>query len=92
MRTVIHTVAVISIALGLTTLTSPALAGGNETADVHDGGNGSLTYEFYDDPLAAGNFVPSGGEITVVNRQIRTVLIRPRTQFIVEMLKSVEAL
>lgn len=66
-------------------------ASARETARVQDAGR-DVTYEFYDDPLAAGNLVPRGGGITVVNRRIRTLLIRPRAQFVTEMLKSVENL
>jgi hypothetical protein len=51
-----------------------------------------VSYEFLDDPLAAGNFGPTGGGIVVRKRSMRSLLIRPRTQFITEMLKSVENL
>ncbi len=71
-------------------LACPA-ASARETARVQDTGR-DVTYEFYDDPLAAGNLAPRGGGITVVNRRIRTLLIRPRAQFVTEMLKSVENL
>lgn len=54
--------------------------------------NGDVTYEFLDDPLNAGGLDPHGGIIKVHNRPVRLLLIRPRTQFITEMLKSVESL
>lgn len=68
-----------------------SVASARETARVQEAGR-DVTYEFYDDPLAAGTLGPSGGRITVVNRKIHTLLIRPRTQFVTEMLKSVENL
>ncbi len=71
-------------------LAGPAFAG--ETANVRDTGRGELTYEFFDDPLAAGGLSPAGGTLTVVKRSMRTLLIRPRAQFVTEMLKSVENL
>jgi hypothetical protein len=47
-------------------------------------------YEFSDDPLAAGGFGPNDATIKVRPKAARTTLIRPRTHFIPEMLKSVE--
>ena len=47
-------------------------------------------YEFDDDPLNAGGFGPSDATIRVRPRAARTTLIRPRTSFVPEMLKSVE--
>lgn len=50
----------------------------------------SYGYEFDDDPLNAGGFGPSDATIRVRPRPVRTTLIRPRTSFVPEMLKSVE--
>jgi hypothetical protein len=47
-------------------------------------------YEFDDDPLNAGGFGPNDATIRVRPRAARTTLIRPRTSFVPEMLKSVE--
>jgi hypothetical protein len=47
-------------------------------------------YEFSDDPLNAGGFGPNDATIKVRPRAARTTLIRPRTTFVPEMLKSVE--
>jgi hypothetical protein len=58
-------------------------AGGN-------GGNGDYGYKFEDDPLSAGGFGPSDATIRVRPGPVRTTLIRPRTSFVPEMLKSVE--
>ena len=50
------------------------------------------TYTFTDDPLAAGGFGANDARIVVAGRPIRTTLIRPRTSFVAEMLKTVENL
>lgn len=49
-------------------------------------------YEFTDDPLNAGGFGPNDATIRVRPGPVRTTLIRPRTSFVPEMLKSVENL
>ncbi len=49
-------------------------------------------YEFSDDPLNAGGFGPNDATIKVRPSAARTTLIRPRTSFVPEMLKSVENL
>jgi hypothetical protein len=49
-------------------------------------------YEFEDDPLNAGGFGPNDATIRVRPRAARTTLIRPRTSFVPELLKSVENL
>jgi hypothetical protein len=49
-------------------------------------------YEFSDDPLNAGGFGPNDATIRVRPGPVRTTLIRPRTSFVNEMLKSVENL
>lgn len=49
-------------------------------------------YEFEDDPLAAGGFGPNDSRIRVRKGAQRSTLIKPRTQFITELLKSVENL
>jgi len=59
------------------------------TAGGKDEGYG---YEFSDDPLAAGGFGPNDATIRVRPGPVRTTLIRPRTSFVPEMLKSVENL
>ena len=49
-------------------------------------------YSFDDYPLNAGGFGPNDATIRVRARAARTTLIRPRTSFVPEMLKSVENL
>jgi hypothetical protein len=49
-------------------------------------------YEFTDDPLAAGGLSPNDATIRVRPGPVRSTLIKPRTSFVPEMLKSVENL
>jgi hypothetical protein len=49
-------------------------------------------YTFTDDPLSAGGFGPNDATIRVRPNAVRNTLIRPRTSFVPEMLKSVENL
>jgi hypothetical protein len=63
--------------------------GGAKAAGGKDDGYG---YEFSDDPLSAGGFGPNDATIRVRPGPVRTTLIRPRTSFVPEMLKSVENL
>jgi hypothetical protein len=51
---------------------------------------GSWTFWFRDDPIASDGRGPQGAAITARRHGVRTLLIRPRTQFIREMCKSVE--
>lgn len=68
-----------------------AAAGGVKATSGGEGGEG-YGYEFSDDPLAAGGFGPGDATIRVRPGPVRTTLIRPRTSFVPEMLKSVENL
>src|ERR1700682_2585870 len=62
-------------------------AGAKPTAGGKEEGYG---YEFSDDPLSAGGFGPNDATIRVRPGPVRTTLIRPRTSFVPELLKSVE--
>jgi hypothetical protein len=62
---------------------APAASGGTN-------GTGDYGYKFEDDPLSAGGFGPADATIRVRPGPVRTTLIRPRTSFVPEMLKSVE--
>jgi len=77
----------LSVGVAAFALSSAALAqdakGGGDKADGYG-------YEFSDDPLNAGGFGPNDATIKVRPRAARTTLIRPRTTFVPEMLKSVE--
>lgn len=63
-------------------------------ADVDrvDYGNGNDTMYFKDDPLHSGVGLPFGDDITVRPSVKRVMLIRPRTSFVTELLKSVEVM
>jgi hypothetical protein len=76
----------ISIGVAAFALSSAALAQDAKGGDKPDG----YGYEFSDDPLNAGGFGPNDATIKVRPRAARTTLIRPRTTFVPEMLKSVE--
>lgn len=49
-------------------------------------------YEFEDDPLSAGGFGPNDARIRIRRGAQRATLIKPRTQFIRELIESVEQL
>jgi hypothetical protein len=75
----------------------PAAGGGGAQAGgkaggAAPGGKEGYGYEFTDDPLNAGGFGPNDATICVRPGPVRTTLIRPRTSFVPEMLKSVENL
>ena len=53
---------------------------------------GGYTYAFKDDLLDAGGLGADEERIRVASHAIRTTLIRPRTAFIAELLKTVENL
>jgi hypothetical protein len=74
--------------------TGPAPGAGGAGAKATGGGgrDEGYGYEFSDDPLAAGGFGPNDATIRVRPGPVRTTLIRPRTSFVPEMLKSVENL
>jgi hypothetical protein len=73
---------------------APGGGGGGVKATGAAGGgkDEGYGYEFSDDPLAAGGFGPNDATIRVRPGPVRTTLIRPRTSFVPEMLKSVENL
>jgi hypothetical protein len=86
---------IVSVAIGLAAfaVSGAALAQEKAAAGGADkGGGDGYGYEFDDDPLAAGGFGPNDATIRVRPRAARTTLIRPRIQFVDEMLKSVENL
>ena len=75
---------------------APAAGGGQAgiktTGAPPSGKDSGYGYEFTDDPLNAGGFGPNDATIRVRPGPVRTTLIRPRTSFVPEMLKSVENL
>ena len=86
-------VRIVSMAVGLAAFmaSGAAFAQAKDGAAAGDKGDG-YGYEFDDDPLAAGGFGPNDATIRVRPGPVRTTLIRPRTSFVPEMLKSVENL
>ena len=91
----IKKIALVGMALGLATFVvmpsafaqDKGAAGAVKDTGKTDEGYG---YEFDDDPLNAGGFGPNDATIRVRPKAARTTLIRPRTSFVPEMLKSVE--
>ena len=85
------------IAVGVLLVSSAAFAQAPKAAGAPAAGGGGgkdegYGYEFSDDPLSAGGFGPNDATIRVRPGPVRTTLIRPRTSFVPEMLKSVENL
>jgi hypothetical protein len=84
-----------SIGAALLFIASASFAQGQGKPAAAAGGGGKeegYGYEFSDDPLSAGGFGPNDATIRVRPGPVRTTLIRPRTSFVPEMLKSVENL
>ena len=77
------------VAFGVLSISSVAAA---ETARLveEEGSDEGYGYEFADDPLSAGGFGPNDATIRVRPGPVRRTLIKPRTSFVPEMLKSVE--
>lgn len=79
--------------LALVLMASTSFAQGVRTVEgAPEGKEKGYGYEFGDDPLAAGGFGPNDATIRVRPGPVRTTLIRPRIQFVDQMLKSVENL
>ncbi len=76
-----------------TTLCLPNVANAQDVKSTDDSDDSDgYGYEFGDDPLTAGGFGPNDATIRVRPGPVRRTLIRPRTSFVPEMLKSVENL
>ncbi len=78
-----------AVAVGLVVLLASSFAAAQAAPKAGDA-DGGYGYEFSDDPLNAGGFGPNDATIKVRPQAARTTLIRPRTSFVPEMLKSVE--
>ena len=78
------------VLLSVPSFAQDAPAGAAPGAGAKPEGGGDYGYKFEDDPLSAGGFGPSDATIRVRPGPVRTTLIRPRTSFVPEMLKSVE--
>jgi hypothetical protein len=85
----------VALALGIAAFSAAGAAFAQDAKareTAAEGGGDGYGYEFDDDPLNAGGFGPNDATIRVRPRAARTTLIRPRTSFVPEMLKSVENL
>lgn len=80
------------LGLALVALAIPFLFSTAASADVKRSTytNDGDIHEFKDDPLHSNAQIPGGGIIKVRPNPFRSYLIRPRTNFVPEMLKSVE--
>jgi hypothetical protein len=80
----------VAISIGFAALIAAPHAMAQDVAGSEGEGDDGYGYEFDDDPLNAGGFGPNDSTIRVRPKAARTTLIRPRTSFVPEMLKSVE--
>lgn len=69
-----------------------ALEGIASAADKKKGGGDVEEMTFEDDKLLTSNLGPDQAKITTRGGPVRTILVRPRTSFVPEMLKSIENL
>lgn len=83
-----------SVTAAVVVLAVASSASAQDVKETASGGGGDdgYGYEFEDDPLSAGGFGPNDSRIRVRRGAQRSTLIKPRTQFITELLKSVENL
>jgi len=63
-----------------------------QTKNTQSNDGDDYGYEFEDDPLSAGGFGPNDSRIRVLRGAQRSTLIKPRTQFIKELIFSIESL
>jgi hypothetical protein len=78
------------IATALVLAASTAAADGSTPRTTTEGDG--YRYAFDDDPLTAGGLGPLGARILIATRADRSTLIRPRTQFVIDLVRSVEKL
>lgn len=90
-KRMVVSMAALSVLLASSMAAAQAPGGGKAKASEKKDDSG-YGYTFDDDPLAAGGFGPGDATIRVRPGAVRTTLIRPRTSFVTEMLKSVENL
>lgn len=79
----------VTMAVVLTSVSSRADGGSRDSAAGSDKGYG---YIFDDDVMQAGFMEPSDSRIAIVIHRAREQLIRPRTAFVHELLKTIENL
>jgi len=78
------------VVLGGLMVSSAAMADPKKANAKESKGEQGYGYTFEDDPLAAGGFGPGDVTIKVRPKAARGSLTRPRTEFIAQMLKSIE--
>jgi len=83
--------AILAIALVTCTALTASADETSQTFVEKNDGNGQ-DIKFKDDPMTAPGVNAGGFVITVRPSAVRMMLLRPRTQFVTEMLKSVENL
>jgi hypothetical protein len=81
-------VAIIVGTVGLLALEGSAFA--QKKAKAAGGDVEEMTFE--DDKLLTSNLGPDQAKITTRGGPVRTILVRPRTSFVPEMLKTIESL
>lgn len=82
-----------TIALGvLAALTISSLASADDSTYVDKTTKDGQDITFKDDPLSAPGFDAGISVIKIRPSAVRMALLRPRTQFVTEMIKSVENL
>jgi hypothetical protein len=82
----------LGVALAVVTVTSAARAADTAANGARADSSEGYAYAFSDDVMQAGAFTPNEPRIVIVTRAQRVSLIRPRTAFVVAMLRSVESL
>lgn len=65
---------------------------GTASAQKKKGGGDVEEMTFEDDKLLTSNLGPDQAKITTRGGPVRTILVRPRTSFVPELLKSIENL
>lgn len=83
-------VAIATLLVSASSFAEDKKPGGAGVTATGDSKGGDYGYKFEDDPLSGGGFGPNDATIRVRPGPVRTTLIRPRTSFVPEMLKSVE--
>ncbi len=87
-----HAVRALAVAAGLSLVAARAYAGPQQKEDSQGDSADGYGYTFDDDPLSAGGFGPNDAIIRVRPRAAQATLIRPRTSFVPELLRSIENL
>jgi hypothetical protein len=83
---------ILTIGIALAALSTAANSRAEPAQDAHYPAADGYTYAFKDDPLDAGGLNANEERLRVASHVIRTTLIRPRTTFVAELLKTVENL